>query len=206
MTDKFIIESFWQKAGNCASIALIKAAILKYGLKKVVRIRKVGNQDVITLRNKRMLVFQPGEIEKINEKNQVQYSKPQDETMKTVQVIRHYVNICLAVMIRILQIDGYNGKEYNQTQAIKLLTKDGMPTNKIHMLLGLKRRTPGSQKISLKHLTLFKKKKGVLLYSDFHITVASKGFYEDFGKAVPFSKEIPILKRRKARFWFELSN
>ena len=130
----------------------------------------------------------------------------QDETMKTVQVIRHYVNICLAAMIRILQIDGYNGKEYNQTQAIKLLTKDGMPTNKIHMLLGLKRRTPGSQKISLKHLTLFKKKKGVLLYSDFHITVASKGFYEDFGKAVPFSKEIPILKRRKARFWFELSN
>ena len=68
MTDKFIIESFWQKAGNCASIALIKAAILKYGLKKVVRIRKVGKQDVITLRNKRMLVFQPGEIEKINEK------------------------------------------------------------------------------------------------------------------------------------------
>ena len=118
--------------------------------------------------------------------------------------MREYVNLCFAVIVRNLQLQGYDGKEYTESEAIETLTKTGLETDRMHSLLGLSRKTRTAHKLAQSHLRLFKRKKAVLLYSDRHIVIVSGGYYDDFGKAKKLNEEIPTLEGRKANRWFEL--
>ncbi|HEX6191226.1 MAG TPA: hypothetical protein VFZ42_02630 [Chitinophagaceae bacterium] len=205
MTNKFIIESFWQKADNCTSIVLIKAAILTYGIGKVFKVTNKSGYRLISLKDRRMLLLTNTEIRKINKANKILFSRPHDPIKKKrVKQLRQYVELCFAVIVRNLQLHGYKGKEFTLSSAIHHLTKEGMHTDHIHQLLGLRRKRSAAHSLSDNHLRLFKMKKAVLLYSDEHITIASRGYYEDFGTAVPIADTIPLLKGKKAKEWFEL--
>lgn len=205
MTDKFILESFWQKAANCASVALIKAALLRYGLRKSFVARRNNENLIITLQDGRMLLLTEKEIRAINKENKILYSPYRDPVKKRALLkLREFAETAFAIMVRSIQLEGYEGKEHTESSAIRLLTRTGISTSQLHRLLGFSRKSVGAHKLSLKHLSLFKRKKGVLLYSDLHIVVVSKGYYEDFGKAVPLDGKIPLLKGKKAKYWFEL--
>ena len=205
MPGKFIIESFWQKAANCVSVVLIKAAILQYGLNRVFNINKKNDHYIITLKNKHLLILSGTEIKRISKQSKLNFRQPRDKNKKKqVGKLKAYVNLCFAVIVRNLQLHGYNGKEYTESKAIEVLTKEGLETDHMHSLLGLSRKTRAAHKLTQSHLHLFKSKKAVLLYSDRHIVVASGGYYDDFGKARKLDETIPTLEGRKANRWFEL--
>lgn len=205
MDGKYIIESFGQKENNCVSIVLIKAAILQYGLNRIFKKRFEHGHWIVRLKNGDMHAISKKDVQRLSEKNKIHLRKSQNKT-DTAQLkrISDYANLCFAVMVHTLIVRGYMGKELNETQAIKLLTRDGMNTHHIHHLLGLKRKTVSAHLLSLKNLRLFKKKKAVLLYSDSHIAVVSKGYYDNYGQAVELNGKIPLLEKKRARGWFEL--
>ena len=205
MTKHFILESFWQKGANCTSISLIKAALLTYGIGKVFRVEKRSSYMIVTLKNKRVLVLTPAQVREINTANKIKFRTTHNQVhRKAIQRIREYVELCFAVMVRNMQLYKYNGKEYTQSTAIRQLTAEGMETDHLHELLGLQRKTSKAFRLSPKHLGTLRRKTAVLLYSTAHIVVVSKGKYENFGDIMEITNEIPILKKKKARHWFEL--
>jgi hypothetical protein len=205
MTERFLIESFWQTASNCVSIVLIKAAFLRYGFDNVFKLERINDHFVITLKNGKMLTLSAVEIRRINKDNKISFRRFRDVKKKLIiDRIKEHVALCFAVIVRNVQLNGYHGTEYTETAAITELTKKGMETDHMHSLLGLKRKQKTAQKLSVSHLGLFKKKKAVLLYSKDHIVVVSKGMYEDFGNVMNIGAEIPEFRGKKAEYWFEL--
>jgi hypothetical protein len=204
MNPKFILESFWQKGSNCIAIALIKAAILRYGFNNIFRKKKKDSQLIITLKNKTIVVLRDQDINRMNRNNLVVFKRAGSKKEKElVAHIRYCVEVCLAIMIRHIQLNGYEGKEYTESEAKKLLLKQGMKTEGMHELLGLSSKSK-VQKLSVGHLKKFKQKKAVLLYSDVHIVTVSKGYFDDWGKAARLTEEIPLLEGQKAKYWYEL--
>jgi hypothetical protein len=204
-TDHFIIESFWQSESNCAVIALIKAAMIKYGLHNLFKVQQKNDHFIITLHNGRMLILSKQEIKSLNKKNKIRFSHTTDPKKKQhIQQIRGYVHLCFAIIVRSLQLLGYDGKEFTQSAALYELTLNGMKTDHLHDLLGLKRKTRSAHELAQKHLILFKRKKAVLLYSEVHIVVVTEGYYDNYGTAVQIKDTAPLLKGKPAKFWYEL--
>ena len=205
MTDKFIIEGFWQGKDNCICIAIIKAAIIKYGFNRVFKIERKGSHFLITLKNNLLLTITDTEIKKLNRNSEIIFRRPRDEKKKLIlRRLKRYVRLCFAVIVRNIQLNGYEGKEYTQTDAVQKLLLKGIKTDHIHTLLGLHRKTVHAHKLAHKHLLSFKRKKATLLYSDNHIVVASGGYYDNYGEAKKLGTRMPSLRGRKAKFWYEL--
>ena len=119
VTSKFIIESFWQKADNCTSIVLIKAALLTYGIGKIFNVNKKNGYLLITLKDKRMLLLTDAEIRKINTNNKILFARSQDPVKRArLKKLRQYVELCFAVIVRNLQLNGYYVNEYTLSSAI----------------------------------------------------------------------------------------
>jgi hypothetical protein len=63
-TDFDVVNLFYQgKANNCASIALIKAAMIKYGYKEIFKIVKLDGEYSIKLRDNSNLVITQSEYD-----------------------------------------------------------------------------------------------------------------------------------------------
>ncbi len=202
ITGKMMIESFWQGWNNCASIVLIKAAILRYGMGNVFKEKNVGPYKLISLKDGKKLLMTKEDLKRISKKNRIRFTRRRG---RNIQNLRSYVEICFAVIVKNLQMNGYEGTEYTETSAIEELTKNGISTHHLPGLLGLKRKTRTAQRLSKSQLATLRNKKAVLLYSDTHIVIISKGYYEDFGDAVPLeTHRVPLLNGRKAKYWYEL--
>ncbi len=207
MTGKYIIESFGQKDNNCVSIVLIKAAILQYGMNRVFKKRALHDHLIITLKNGDIHAISKKDVARLSKANKIHLRRAHNEKdALRLKKIKDYANLCFAVMVRSILIHGFNGKEYTETEAIRLLTKEGMNTHHIHHLLGLKRKSSTAHFLTLKNLRQFRNKKAVFLYSDSHIAVVSEGYFDNYGEAVELNGKIPLLEKRKARGWFELAN
>jgi hypothetical protein len=205
MTDRFIMESFWQSQANCASVALIKAAILRYGVNKIFKVEKRLNQLLITLKNGQLMVLSSADINRINRDSRIIFSRYKDQKRKQgLKRLKDDVRLCFAVIVRNLHLNGYDGEEYTESSAIRTLAAEGIQTDHIHSLLGLRRKQPAAYRLSQKHLKDFKRKKGILLYNDAHIVTVSGGFYDDYGKATEIKDQIPVLNGKKAVAWYEL--
>jgi hypothetical protein len=206
MTGKFLIESFEQQDNNCVAVVLIKAAILQYGMNRVFKKRKFEDHYVIRLRNGTVLAIAHREIRAFARKSRIKFRRARNGAEKeTLAGIRDFVHLCFAVMIKNVVLSGFNGKKYHEKEAIHLLTRQGMNTAFIHELLGLRRKTSTAHSLTLRDLRRFRRKKAVLLYSDRHIVVSTKGLYDNYGQAKSFDESIPLLERKPARGWFELA-
>jgi hypothetical protein len=207
MTGRYIIESFGQKGNNCVAIVLTKAAILQYGMNRVFRKSRVGDHWIIRLKNGDILAISLKDVSRLSKRNKLVIRKPTGKKdAVTLQKLKNYADLCFAIMVRNIVINGFNGKEITESGAITLLTKDGMNTDHIHHLLGLKRKSVKAHYLTLKNIRQFRRKKAVLLYSDSHIALVSEGFYDNYGEAAELNGKIPVLEKKRARGWFELRN
>lgn len=207
MTGKYIIESFGQKDNNCVAIVLIKAAILQYGMNRVFKKRMYHDHWIITLRNGMIHAISEKDVKRLGKSNRIHFRRAKNKKdAAQLEKIKDYVDLCFAIMVRSILVHGFNNKEYTETDAIKLLTKEGMNTHHIHHLLGLKRKTNAAHFLTLRDLRQFRNKKAVFLYSNSHIAVVSEGYFDNYGKAVELNGKIPMLEKTRARGWFELAN
>lgn len=142
MTERFILESFWQKAANCVCIALIKAALLKYGMRSMFYCRRINDHYLVTLRDGTMLVLNDTEIDRINGTNKLMFRRyAEAQQKKWLKRLKAHVHLSFAIMVRQIQLKGFDGMEYTESEAKKLLTAEGMETDHALKLLGLTRKT-----------------------------------------------------------------
>jgi hypothetical protein len=158
---------------------------------------------LVTLANGRAIALTPKELVQINRGNAISFRRPRDPVLKfQVQKIRNYTELCFAVLVRNMQLSGFDGNEYTQQEAINALTREGVETSQFHKLLGVERgktmRLSGRSVQALQHAG------AALVYNDRHITVGAGGYYEEFGKAVPICGEIPLLQGKPAKAWYRL--
>jgi hypothetical protein len=185
---------------------MMKAALLEFGIKSVFRKIKKNNHWIVTLRNKDVVAISISDTARLGKKSRIYFNRNIHKYAKNVRSLKEYTSICFAIMVRRVQLNGYNGREFTESAAVQLLTKQGVDTGTLPELLGLKKKTSGARFLRNGDLRLFKKKKAVLLYSDRHIVVVSRGYYDRYGEAVKLDDEAPMLEKKKARAWFELKH
>jgi hypothetical protein len=200
VSPKNLIEAFEQRASNCACIAFIKAMLLQFGMRRSFSISKKKKYLVIRLRNQEKVLLSVGDIARVNKKNLIRFHR----TLSAAKLkkLKTFVETSFAILVRQMQLKGFSGKQYTEDKAIKVLTKKGIDTAYFHELIGI-RRTP-SQRLTLKSFRSLEKKKAVFLLNDRHISICSRGWYEDFGIAKRLDKEIPVLLHRKIKYWYEI--
>ena len=205
MTDKFIIESFWQKRrhGNCVAVAMIKAAIIKFRYNRVfTKVEKRREYFIITLRSKQIILLSEKEIEKYNRKNGIdfeEYKNPQKK--KDCRLLEFTVRLCFAVMVKYIKEYNFLGQMTGE-KAREMVRSGGLNTDNAYKLLGLN-RTP-IHDVDDETFPSLQKKRAVLLYTDYHVVVASSGYYDEDGDAYPLEDEIVELREEEAEWWYQI--
>jgi hypothetical protein len=203
MDHRFVIESFWQRGANCVCVAFIKALLLDPALKRSFLVQRKNHITFVFLADDRVLVFTDSEIRYINRQNKIAFRRPREKELKqAITGIRSFVELCFAILVRNLQLKGLDGKEFTQSDAIRALTCEGIDIAHFHVLLGVRRSA--SLSLSLKKIQQLRKMSAVLLFNKKHIVIASAGWYEDFGKAIPLGPGLPLLLKKPATHFYRL--
>lgn len=206
MNNFFILESFWQdpKGYNCATVAIIKAAVMKYGIGRVFKTETRISYMIITLRNGKALIVTNEELKRINKENDFRFSRYSEyKKKKDLKRLKDYVCLCFAIMVKYLKEYGFNYEDYTIEEAIETLLA-GFNTDYINELLGLAKMRNTVEELNKNNLELLKKKSVAILYSYAHVVVVCNGYFDDYGTPLIIGKKIPELGELRAKFWYQL--
>lgn len=158
--------------GNCASIALIKAAIGTFGLNGVfknVRVDSASEMVYVTRRDDKVIDLTFDRLQHAKD----HFFVEADSTSQTALKISDYAAFCFAVMCRAKHLTmGYDAKYFYR--AVDNLNK-GEEAEEIYTLLGLKKNPIAD--LSTKNL---KKYKNLVLFNAPHAVYSSSGNYDEF--------------------------
>jgi hypothetical protein len=205
VTHKFIIENFWQreKYGNCATVGIIKAAMMKYGCNKIFkRQQQRGDSIIITLRNGKTIHLSEDDIEEYNQDNGMDF-EPAPLDAKQFKILETTVRLCFAVMVRYLMEYGFRKEFYTKKEAIKDLLHNGFDTGKVYRFLGLSRSKV--RKVKEENFPSVQKKLAIIFYNWEHAVVASRGYYDNDGEAILLTDH-KFLRGKNAKWWYQLQN
>lgn len=207
------MESFWQPEGatNCATIAIIKVAILHYGIDNVFKVQQKEQNYHITLKDRKKIIIHEDKIKKLNSKNNIAFSRyVNKEKKKQLARLKAYVKLCYAVMITYLNEYGFEEKKFKVKKAKKILRNgfgggDTFNTDHLYTFLGLKITTQEPVDIKRKHLPEIIASPGVMLYNYSHVVAASFGYFDLYGKMMSIERrKIPELGDDEAEWWYQL--
>lgn len=166
-----LITAFKQGGrGNCASIALIKAAISVYGLNNVFQEQVLadGNMEA-TLKNGKKYILTPQELTLAETSADF---KKKDPTTEEKSIIAYAVK-CYAVMAKVREdIHGFNSYE----DALKKLDR-GAYTPSVYLFLGLEDKI-----FTYRRGADVNNKCGVVCWRNKHAVYACNGFIDEWGK------------------------
>ncbi|GAO44105.1 hypothetical protein [Flavihumibacter petaseus] len=212
MTDRFIMESFWQhpEAYNCAVVAVIKTAILQYGIGKIFSLRKTNKNYLVRLRNGESLNLTTLEVDQLYKGCSFVYSRyTSGNKQKDLKRLKKYVKICYAIMVKYLHEIGFRDQHFKISKAKKLLQfgfgkKHPFNTDHLYLFLGLTRNDEITD-FKKKHLPYIRTAKALILYSPTHVVAVSNGYYDDYGTPTKLKNDkVPKLGKAKAEWWYEL--
>ena len=177
--DSLIVSSFIQgKANNCASIALIKAAMLKYGYKNMFILSSNGNQYHVTLKDGTILDLTEDE-RKLGEKLAKFYTKGLSPELGTEKdSVLFYATLAYSCIAKFVQVKGYWGCEgkdgtpapllpakANFKKALSFISNTSVCTDYCFRLLGFHIK---DNKINDFHIKDKLTNPGIILYSWVH--------------------------------------
>lgn len=221
-SDSLRLQAFYQgKAGNCASIALIKAAIDRYGLGQVFDTMRTGSSVQIKMLNGQMLTLSDAERRQAGAatkfvRNDASKPKPEGSDLPVAEAtsIIQYATLCYAVMAKFIESVG----EYdclnsdNTTDAPKRVTSfkaalatldDGVCSDNVYRHLGLIVENPSH--VEFKPTMSFLTKRGVLVYSDKHAVAVWRKYFDYHGDWIERSKRGHCETRRfRAKYYLVL--
>lgn len=201
--DFLIVNSFYQgKANNCASIALIKAAMLNYGYKNLFVTARHGANYNITLKDGTQFIITEAERQKaVSQAKFIINDQPELGTEKDSVLL--YVYLAYACIAKSISINGYwtcekNGSGHSTNYstydaALSFISEISFCTDYCYRLLGYKGEVFDFKKSSKIP------NRGGILYSKYHAVAT----YD--GKLDCFSDWLPITQKRtcKNRFkWY----
>lgn len=191
--DFLVVSTFWQGgANNCASVALIKAAMLKFGYRDMFTLERTGNNYNIVLKDGAKLTI--SETERLLAKNK--YAKFKTEEISSLgterDTVLFYAYLAYAAIAKNIVRNGYWGcveqgsrhlTDYtNYEDALKFISRTSFCTDYCYRLLGFKSKE--------NKIFDFKKpedinQRGVILYSWPHAVVAYNNRIDCHGTWMP---------------------
>jgi hypothetical protein len=203
MNDRYILEAFWGTEANCVVTAFIKSVLtLKNGTTALRQYRR-DNYLFLEMPDGRCWRFTDAEVRELNRKNNLVFRHPRNASDQIkLDRLKTKVHNWYAVIVRNLQVQGYEKKELTASQAKHLLNKEGMRTSDFHHLMGLERTA--SVKLSSSGLPGLRHKKGILLYNKGHIVAAASGWFDRDREAVSLMNNWPVARNRKLTYYFQV--
>ncbi|HRG88092.1 MAG TPA: hypothetical protein PLW44_03670 [Chitinophagales bacterium] len=179
-----VIKSFKQgAANNCASIAIIKAAIHRYGIDNVYAEQISDNGDTqITMRDKTTFEISAKEVAKWAPKSKYIHING-DATLRTYE----YALKCFAVLVKCYAIK----EEVSIDEALDDICNDGLNSDYVYIYLGIPDEKISRLEFSddgTRDLNQFKKHDGYLFYNDNHVAMASLDNYDEYGELLPLEE------------------
>lgn len=212
--DKLIFTSFHQgPKDNCASVALLKAAIYKYGIGRVISYKHVSDGIHILLKSNQEFNLSNSEISIA--KRASGFTKTDIRLINDSSVENHiieYADTLYAVEAKYISIYGYSGcdkdplnRQYNTFKlAIDLISNNGVCTDNVYKYLGL--FIKGDIRDYNKNVD-FKSLKGTILYSatSNHAIAVFENSGDDYGELVPIKRRMKVGNNNfKPEYFFNL--
>ncbi|MFC6223775.1 hypothetical protein ACFP2F_11035 [Hymenobacter artigasi] len=201
--DEMRMQAFAQgKANNCISVALIKAAIQRYGVGQVFDTLHTDGQVRVTLRDHTALTLTDAERQQAAD--WAKFKQPAGVTMPAGEraALVSYANFCYAVMAKYIETQKLYGCTNEATNridssaalgsyhtALKRLTKRSICSDNAYRHLGLLATdaTAGGHEYDPKRD--FSTQTAVVAYSDNHAVFVLGKQYDDHGTWKPLTKE-----------------
>lgn len=189
------VNVFSQNSKNCASIALIKAAMLRYGYDKVIQYEKHADVYNVILRDGSHLNISQEELELAKKFARFEINKVLSEhDINEVMLHAHLLYACIAKKV---QLEGYYGCEEDDgsyhkykpvkkySKALRFISRTSICTDKCYVLLGLNIKG----KINDYTDTTVLNEDGTILYSKGHAVAAYQGKIDCYGDWITVSTE-----------------
>ncbi len=174
-----LITAFRQGAvfegGNCASIALIKAAMNKYGDEVFAAHHVTDETHHVTLRDGAELTFTDAQVRIAAQRANFHLRRGRDAAQDALHegiLAKANVYFCAMVM-RVMQI-GESGEGTDDFEDAIVALNDGADTDDIPQLLGLDYEVA-------KRWTSTKAREGGIAWSRRHAVFAADGVFDDYG-------------------------
>jgi hypothetical protein len=169
-------------AGNCASVALIKAAIEAFGLNAVFNQVETSDGFEITLRNGQTIQLTKTEHQQAKKASAFMPGKGKDAQQQAVfDGIREYAYLCFAVIVKHVALHGEVFKKGHSvpaadwTEAIEMVN-DGLYTPLCYHYLGLENHVR-----KLKDLSSTKGRGAIVAWSGGHAVYVNDQRYDKGG-------------------------
>jgi len=203
MDKKTIIRSFYQGkdedyqgAGNCASIAVIKAAIYTFGF-DVFDYTIENDTYFVKLKNNDKITFTKQELGYASKESSFIQGKAVDkEETQAFKKIQEYAHICFTVICKMAQIHGDFSQRFSkfiipETFEIAVETiNDGAFTPEVYEFLGLEDYVTPVIRIRIRKR--IRSKRGMVVWTGSHAMFAAGGYIDVYGKPVRFRNRFMI--------------
>jgi hypothetical protein len=165
-----VVQSRSRKAGNCAAVALIKAAIGTYGLHKVFEISERSSElKLVTLRDNTSFEISDKEIAYAQTQSKF---APGDMGQTDIKEIFEYAQLCFAVLCKSYHL--HSGRDEGFEITVDNLNA-GYSTKTIYKLLGLPMKSVGNNP----SYELLQPYKHLVVWNTAHAVYYSEGFYDE---------------------------
>ncbi|MEB2777466.1 hypothetical protein SYJ56_19280 [Algoriphagus sp. D3-2-R+10] len=181
-------------AGNCASVALIKAAMFTFG-HEVISYVKEGKDYKVTLKNGDSVSFSEDELSYAKKESSFIIGKSEDENeKKEFQKILDFAHLCFAVICKMAQLNGDFSSRFskfiipeNFEIAVEIIN-DGTLTPQVYEFLGLEEHVTPTFRYKLKKRV--KQPLGMVIWTKSHAMYCSEGSFDRYGKKEKFDGRI----------------
>lgn len=181
-TNYDIIQAFRQgtveEGGNCASIALIKAAINVFGVGYVFEISKSENIYSVVFKDRTELIFTQEQLDFTTKRADfhLRQGTTQDET-ELYKEIYDYANLCFCAMVKKVTEIGESGDGIGDFENAIVALNDGATTSVLYKTLGLTNVNGPSVWMRTKGQA------GIIAWKKAHTVFVSDGIYDHYGEA-----------------------
>lgn len=183
-------------AGNCASIAIIKAAMFTFGY-DVVSYEKEQNSYLVTLKNGENISFNDNEFLYAKKESSFIFGKYKNESEKEqFSEIINYAHICFATICKMAQKHGDFSSRYSKfiiPESFELaveIINDGTFTPHVYEFLGLEDYASATYRIGLRKK--IKQSYGMVLWTNSHAMYSSEGYFDLYGKKQKFKRRVML--------------
>jgi len=198
---KLLFNAFYQGkdeesvgAGNCASIAIIKAAMFTFGY-EVISFEKEQNIYHVTLKNGEKISFNENELLYAKKESSFILGKYDTETEKEqFNEILEYAHICYATICKMAQKNGDFSSRYskfiipeNFELAVEIIN-DGTFTPHVYEFLGLEDNATATYRTKLRKKV--KQSFGMVLWTNSHAMYSSEGYFDLYGNKQKFKGRV----------------
>lgn len=198
---KLLFNAFYQGkdeesigAGNCASIAIIKAAMFTFGY-DVINYEEEQNSYLVTLKNGENISFNESELLYAKKESSFILGKYKNETEKEQFLeILDYAHLCFASICKMAQKNGDFSSRYSKfikPESFELaveIINDGTFTPHVYEFLGLEDYTSATYRTKLRKRV--KQSFGMVLWTNAHAMYSSEGYFDLYGKKQKFKGRV----------------